>query len=253
MEATKVVVASDRPERKHVHEVVFVGYPKLLYMWPVMLAGVVFWFLGGVGWAAASPASAPHNVFTAELLGWLYVLILGTCILAIGIDVERNYAFFWLVLVAATYFLGLWLRDVQNITVFGDLYRLLDKLDVRYDRNLGIAISAFLSVPYIIMMIWSRLNDKWRITHNEFEHFSFGKMDDSLGRGAKRIRTSYPDVLEMLLGMAGTLTVYDATGTRELRKIPNVMGLPFIRKKLDVILETTATLPHQAEEEETVG
>lgn len=237
MEASNVAVKAERKPRKHVHQVVFVGYPKLLFMWPVILAGVVFYFLGG-------------PVLTPEVLGWMYIIILGTCILAIGIDVERNYAFFWLVLVAATYFLGLWLRDAKGITVFGDLYRFLDNLDVRYDKAFGIAMSGFLSVPYVIMMLWSRLNDRWRITHNEFEHFSFGKMDDSLGRGAKRIRTSYPDVLELLLGLAGTLTVYDATGSRELRRIPNVMGLPFISKKLDLILETTAITQDKLEEEE---
>ena len=45
-------------------------------------------------------------------------------------------------------------------------------------------------------------------------------MDDSLGRGAKTIRSSFPDVLELVLGIAGTLIVYNATGTKELRRIP---------------------------------
>lgn len=221
----------------HVHQVVFVGYPKLLFVWPVILAGVAFWFLGGMG-------------VSNEMLGWLYIAVVGVCFLALGVDIERNYAFFWLVLLAAGYFLGLWLRDVQGFTIFGDIYRALDNLNVSYDRSTGIAISLFLAVPYAIMLLWARLNDKWRISHNEFEHYSFGKMDDSLGRGAKRIRTSYPDVLELLLGMAGTLTVFDATGTRELRKIPHVMMLPLVRKKLDIILESTATTAENMGEEE---
>jgi hypothetical protein len=229
--------AGEKP-RKHMHQVVFIGYPKLLFMWPVILAGPVFYFL------------APH--MNPESLGWLYIIILGTCVLAIGIDVNRNFAVFWLVAIAATYFLGLWLRDAKQITVFGDIYRMLDNLNVQYDRGLGLALTIFLSVPYAIMLVWARLNDKWRITHNEFEHHSFGRMDDSLGRGAKRIRTSYPDLLELVLGLAGTLTVYDATGQRELRKIHNVMFLPLVRKKLDTILETTAVTQGAMEEEESV-
>ena len=97
-----------------------------------------------------------------------------------------------------------------------------------------------------------RLNDSWRITHNEFEHRSFGRADDSLGRGAKNIRTSYTDILEFLLGLAGTLVVYDATGTRELRRIPHVALLPLVRRRLNRILEATAIvgLPTDEQEEE---
>ena len=75
-------------------------------------------------------------------------------------------------------------------------------------------------------------------------------MDDSLGRGAKTIRTSFPDVFELLLGLAGTLVIYNATGTKELRRIPHVMFLPFVRKRLNKILEKTAITAAQMEEEE---
>ena len=85
----------------------------------------------------------------------------------------------------------------------------------------------------------------------EFEHHAFGKMDDSLGRGAKTIRTSYPDMLELILGLAGTLVVYSANGTKELRRIPHVIGLPMVRKRLNTILESTAiTIDHFEDEEE---
>jgi fatty acid desaturase len=100
------------------------------------------------------------------------------------------------------------------------------------------------------MLAWARINDKWRITHNEFEHYSFGKMDDSLGRGAKTIRTSFPDVFELVLGLAGTLIVYNATGTKELRRVPHVMLLPFVRRRLNRILERTAITAAAMEEEE---
>jgi len=113
-----------------------------------------------------------------------------------------------------------------------------------------LAVSIILLVPYLLMLLWGRINDRWRITHNEFEHYSFGRMDDSLGRGAKTIRTYYPDVFELLLGLAGTLIVYNATGTRELRRIPHVMLLPLVRKRLNRILETVSITTAQMEEEE---
>jgi hypothetical protein len=107
-----------------------------------------------------------------------------------------------------------------------------------------------LAVPFAIMLVHSYFDDRWRITHNEFEHYSFGRMNDSLGRGAKTIRTEFPDVFELLLGMAGTLIVYNATGTKELRRIPHIMFLPVVRKRLNVILETTAITAGAMEDEE---
>ena len=65
-----------------------------------------------------------------------------------------------------------------------------------------------------------------------------------------KIRTDFPDVFELLLGLAGTLTVYNANGTQELRHIPHVMFLPMVRRRLTRILEVTAVTPGQAEDEE---
>ena len=113
------------------------------------------------------------------------------------------------------------------------------------------ALSIILSVPFVRMIGVAYLNDRWRITLTAFEHHAFGKMDHSLGRGAKTTRTSYPDMLELILGLAGTLVVYSATGTKELRRIPHVIGLPMVRKRLNTILETTSiTIDHFEDEEE---
>jgi hypothetical protein len=247
------------------HEVNFVTYPKLLFIWPLILAGFIFWPLGKPANSSAGTVPvvvshgqvvAPTSATTAAIsphlhtLGWAYLWIAVLVILTMGVDIDRNHAAFWVLLVVAVYILGLWLRDVRHFTLFGDIYRWFAALDVQYDRALGLVLSILLLIPYLIMLIWGRFNDRWRITHNEFEHFSFGRLDDSLGRGAKTIRSSYPDMFELLLGFAGTLVVYNASGTRELRRIPHVMCLPFVRKRLNRILETTSVTATQSEEEE---
>lgn len=276
-------------KKKNVHEVKFVTYPKLLFIWPIILAGFAFYpfaaphqpiaasvleYEAAMARPAAeapvaeapatAPASAdspdtaavatkPPNPFLSgklEGIGWAYLWIAILVLLTLGVDLGRNQAAFWLVVVVAIWVLGLWLQDAKGFTIFGDIYRWFAGLDVQYDRALGLTFSILLLVPYVVMLAWAHINDKWRITHNEFEHYSFGKSDDSLGRGAKTIRTAFPDVLELLLGMAGTLIVFNATGTKELRRIPHVMFLPLIRKRLNVILETTAITTAQMEEEE---
>lgn len=260
-------------KNKPVHDVAFVAYPKFWFVWPLILAGLVFYPFtpphqpvvgpADVTDAEAAPAEgdtaaeAPTTQATATTSGWLegwgwaYIWIAFVVLLALGVDVDRNHAVFWAVLIAAVWILGMWLQD-RNYTIVGDIYRWFAGLDVQYNRNLGLALSVMLLVPYLIMLGYARLNDRWRITHNEFEHYSFGKADDSIGRGAKSIRSAYPDVLELLIGMAGTLIVFNATGTKELRRIRHVVLLPFVRQRLNKILERTAItgLAGIAEEEE---
>jgi hypothetical protein len=256
-----------------LHEVRFVAYPKLLFVWPLLLAGFVFWPLGSAPQATSVEAFMPvvgqatqptavgalqsttiQRAAPAsprlEVLGWIYIWIAVIVLLTIGVDVDRNHAVFWLVLVAGLWVLGMYLRDVKHFTLFGDIYRWFASLDVQYDRNFGLAMSLLLLIPYIIMLAWARVNDCWRITHNEFEHYAWGKMDDSLGRGAKTIRSDFPDVFELLLGMAGTLIVYNATGTKELRRISNIVMLPLVRRRLNIILEKMAITQMAVSDEE---
>lgn len=232
----------DKRTGKRDHEVVFIGYPKLLFIWPLLLCGLLFWPLAG--WLSPE---APNE---SEALGWIYLWVTVFVVLTLGVDIDRNQAIFLIVLAVAVWMLGLWLHEKQGFTLFGDVYRWFASMDVRYNRAFGLSLSLILLVPYLMMLGLARVNDYWRITHNEFEHYSLGKMDDSLGRGAKTIRTSYPDMFEALLGLAGTLVVYNATGTRELRRIPHVMFLPFVRRRLNRILERTAVTAEQLDEED---
>lgn len=275
-DAPKTNVGGEPPKRPphhhEVHQVVFVTYPKLLFIWPILLMGYVLWPVAypaheappaavSAEAPAASPAAAqpaPGTVHVGrshrlEDIGWLYIWVVVIVILTMGIDVNRNQAAFLAAVILVIWGFGLWLRDVKGFTFFGDIYRWFANLDVQYDRNLGLVISILLSVPYAIMLMWGRFNDYWRITHNEFEHYAFGRLDDSLGRGAKTIRTEFPDMLELLLGMAGTLVVRDSSGQRELRRIPHVMFLPMVRKRLNLVLErmavTTGAITEDDEED----
>jgi hypothetical protein len=217
--------------KEHIHSVSFIAYPKLLFIWPIILAGLLF-------------AMVPDSVISPPTLGWVYITISLIVILALGVDIDRNQAIFWFVLIGLFWFIGLWLKDAQNIPVLSWIVNWAKTLGVKYDRGLGLGLSVVLLIPYFLMLFFARINDRWRITHNEFEHYAFGRRDDSLGRGAKTIRSEYPDVLEMLLGAAGTLIVYNASGQQELRRIPHVLFLPWVRKRLNKVLETMAVSTH---------
>lgn len=225
-----------------IHEVRFTAYPKLLYIWPIILAGFLLYPLAG--------AAADGSTFEA-VLGWVYIMIIAFVILTLGVDVDRNSAIFLVVLTVAVWLGAFVLENFKDVPILSWVHDFfVEQLNVKYDRGFGMALSVILLIPFTMMVIVARFNDRWRITHNEFEHYSFGKMDDSLGRGAKSIRASYPDVFELVLGMAGTLVVYNATGTQELRRINNVLFLPLVRKKLNKILETTSVTAAMIEEDD---
>ncbi len=219
------------------HEVTFYTYPKFLFCWPLIVVGFVLWLLDSQMQA------------NSEVLAWIWGITLLVVLVTVGFDLNRNQTIFWVVLLAGGWVAILWLRDVKSVTIFSRIYQFFADLDPQYSSSLGVIISIVLSVLYVIMWVWSRINSKWRITHNEFEHSQFGRMDDSLARGAKRVSSSYPDFFEFLLCLAGDLIIYDSMGRRELRRIQHVPFLPFVRGKIDRILETTAVTPGEMEDE----
>jgi len=219
------------------NEIVFYTYPKFLFCWPIIVLGFILW---GLDYRA---------LVDGETLAWIWGIGLLVVLATLGFDLNRNYTIFWLVLIGGIWFMIVWLRDVKSVRIFSDIYRFFVDLNPSYSRSLGVIISIMLAVLYLIMWIWTRLNSKWRITHNEFEHYEFGRMDDSLARGAKRVRSSYPDFFELLLCLAGDMIIFDSTGRRELRRISHVPMLPFVKKRINRLLETTAITAGEMEDE----
>ncbi|QDU32966.1 hypothetical protein KS4_10050 [Poriferisphaera corsica] len=221
--------------RKNQSAVVFHTYPKLIFVWPLIAAGYIFF-----------PFASIESLLPT--LGWAYLLICLLVTLTISVDVERNHTAFWAVIFIAFFFLGMWLQRYESFTLFGNLFKFFASLGVTYSSGFAIALSILLTPPYLVMFIWSRLQHRWRITHNEFEHIAWGRADDSLARGAKRVRSTYPDILELLTLGAGTLIVYSATGRSELRRIPHVPMLFLLRRKIDRLLETTSVTDYSRED-----
>ena len=260
------------------HEVVFYTYPKFLFCWPLIAVGFLLCFFGG--WAgepssipagepatvsqgettpapaanqAAATGSEPSSVSTggqsSETLAWIWIITLIIVLVTVGFDLSRNFTIFWLVLIGGFWFMIIWLQDVKSVKIFAWIYHLIADLDPQYSAPMGLAVSITLTILYLIMWIWTRINSKWRITHNEFEHYQFGRMDDSLARGAKRVRSSYPDFFELLLCLAGDLIIFDSTGRRQLRRIPHVPLLPIVRQRINRILEKTAITADMVDDE----
>jgi hypothetical protein len=209
---------------ERVREVSWTAHSKSIFLWPIVAAGYLFWPLdGGTG---------------SMTIGWVYVLIVTLVLLAVTVDLSRNYAVFCILFVAFIYILGRWLKDVKGITVIGNIYNAFASLQVHYDRSTGLALSILLSLVFLIGVGWAWLNSRYTMTHNEIVHHVMGRGDISIGRGARVIRITYPDAFEWLLCLSGTIAVYDNTGRAQILRTEQVTLLPFRSRKIDKILES---------------
>lgn len=167
-----------------------------------------------------------------EVLAWIWAVALVVTLLAVGIGQNRNATAIWIAIVAVLWLLGIWLRDAKGITVFGDLFSFFADLDPVYPRPLSFAISIFITVSYTIIFAWGHFKDKWCFSQNAFEHRTWGKVDWPAVRATETVRCSYPDLLEAVLCLAGDLVVYDASGSKVIRRICHVPLLPLVRRRI---------------------
>lgn len=205
--------------------IVIYSYPEFVYAWPMIFFGFLLASLQNWGMLGETTA------------GWTYIIIIALVTLTMGVDLGRNASIFCLVLFVGMWLGVLWLQDAKNVTIFASLSAFIAGLQPTMSPHALTLLSSILLIIYLIMIAYAFINDRWRITSNEIEHRSLGHRDDATGRGAKRVLASYPDVLELLICMSGTITVFSATGNKQLLVIKNVPFLPLRMKKISRILE----------------
>ncbi len=224
--------------KKMPDSVVIYSYPQFVFSWPLIVFGFLLAGLQSLEWLAPSTVA------------WTYIAILSLVMVAMGIDLGRNSSIFCLVLFVGSWFFILWLQAAKDIMFFARLAEFIESLELSISSRTMVVISIILAIIYIVMMAMAFVNDRWRFTHNEIEHRTFGHKDSALGRGAKGVTASWPDVLELLICASGTLHVRSASGGKELLTIKNVPLLFFRYKKISHILETTSITQNLAEEDE---
>lgn len=236
--ATPPAKPAAEKHRRERAQVVIHSYPKYLYVWPLILVTALFALLGDHLNPVLGPACE----------GWILLGTLVLVLMAIGFDLSRNLTISWGITLMACVFCVLWLKDSKHVNLFSDIGRHLAGKNPVVSRDWQYLFALFGGGLYLIMILNARINQRWRIGRNEIEHFAMLSKDDSLGRGAKRIITSYPDFLELLLCGAGTIQIYSAQGGVLLRSIPNVPLLFFRSDAISRILEATEVSPTGEEE-----
>ena len=144
----------------------------------------------------------------------------------VGIDLAHNVAAFWIGAIAILWLLGLWLRDAERITVFGDVDRFFSDLTLTYPRNLDLAISLVIEVLYMPMSVWgaSKASGDSPTTHRAPVS---GQGETGLrSMGPRWSVQAIPIFFEALLCLTGDLVIYDASESRAFAASPT---FPFSR------------------------
>ena len=232
--------AEKEKKRQRVAAVVY-SYPPIIYIWPIILLGFLFWCTDRWGWLSPKTEA------------WVYAIAMVIVLLTMGLDINRNMAVFWTVVIAMIWFCVLWLRGVKGFIVFDQIGQFFSNLQPTYSPHLGILISIFLGVIYVVVVIGAHINDKWVFSENEIEHYAIFRGSNSLGRGAKGVKASYRDFFEIVLLLAGDIEVRTAQGNRVLARMKNVPFLWFRMRKIDRILSSIAVTTGTDDEESDQG
>lgn len=224
------------PFRKHSdEELVFHSYPPFLFVWPVIVTGILFWWFRS--WTDGS-----------EYAGWFYITTMFISLLTMGVDLSRNESVFAVLVIALIGACSGWFDAVQGIPVMGNIIGYFRHLDVHYNAAGGYSLSIILGIVFLIMRGKVTLDDRWRISHNQIEHVVKATRDGDTARGAKGIVFDFPDILELLIAGSGTIHVLTAQGAPQM-KIGHVPGLFWKRKKIQRLFNAIQVDATMADEE----
>ena len=213
--------------RKQLKEVTLYSYPALLYFWPPIIGG----YLGAMlHWAGAND----------HMLAWLWLLTLVPSAIALAGDLSRNKAFAWL-LVFICLCLSLYVLYLLGVPF--DWLRRIFTHQPTFDPVEKLWISIVGTVFYLGMFIFVRIDDKWVVNSNQWEHHSWASVDNAISHGSKSVRYEIPDVIQFLLCGAGDIVIRSPDDKDEYRRIGNV---PFVRgkwRKIDALMEVVRVNP----------
>jgi len=104
---TVVMVVSWKKHRHRRHEsesaAIVHSYPKLLYVWPLIALGPIFWLLG--------------DAVSTEIQGWIFITALTLVITTLALDLNRNTSIFLLVSIAGCWFFCLWATQSKGVMI----------------------------------------------------------------------------------------------------------------------------------------
>ncbi|MHC4839907.1 MAG: hypothetical protein ACYTDT_02960 [Planctomycetota bacterium] len=180
-------------------------FPKVVLLWPVMLASLLFYFLGG--------GVSDEAIVDPSALGWWWMVIFFFNMLIHTFDFGRT-NFVATLAVMGVGFLGLWVWDLQSdIEIYGKIYAFFEDKELAMHANFYAMMAGVLAVLMVMAFITTRFN-YWVLSPNQLTH-KHGLLGDERHYPTLNmaVEKEIPDVFEWALFGSGRLIFKPGTGS----------------------------------------
>ncbi len=228
-----------KPPAPKVDRVILVSYPKLVFLYPTLLAaliaGIFLSLLGG-----EINAQNPEAVLTSAI--FLCVFFLNLAVLSFDFPRATSLTLFFCV---AAVVMGLFLVSVYKPEVLPFLQGIVSSLHPLANATFYYLIAGMLFVLFVGMLIGTKF-DYWEVRPNELLHHH-GMLSDLKRYSAPDLRVDKEvnDVFEYLLLRSGRLILHPSGETRSI-VLENV---PFISRKEETLTRMLSALQVQVRTE----
>ncbi|MBI4606759.1 MAG: hypothetical protein HY721_32750 [Planctomycetes bacterium] len=246
--ATGSTPAPRPPRKKDLDEIIVRSWPKVIFLYPVMIAGVI------CGTAQAIWGGNPdESLGFKETLGLVFFAVFCLNLLVISFEFSRFKTLAIFFFFVAVFFFLLYLNTRWQ--VFPWLVNLFDAFHITCSSSFYFATAGYLLLNFCGVFVTTRFN-YWKIRSNEILHKE-GFLGDVKRFPSPNLKMTkeISDVFEFLLLGSGRIVLYP-TSEKQAIVLEHVLRVNAVERATQELLSAIAVEveSHQdSEEEETVG
>ncbi len=216
---------------KATTEVYLRSYPKVIFLWPLMVVSFVLWLLQLI---YPTPVAWMGNL-------WLIVLFVNLFIMAFDFSSAKFFVLIMVVVVVLLLVFFLWIPNLPAIPT------------PLVDFNVGLTAEFYLIITLVLVFILglvfigSRF-DYWKIERNEIYHKSgIFSSAERIPTKSLRIKKEIPDVFEFFVLRAGSITLMPGGG--DVIPLKTILNINKKSNQIDYLLSYVSVEPDELDGE----
>ena len=226
----RLIIMSGKKE-KTVEEVYIRSYPKVIFMYPLLITSLVLWLLELV-----SPLGTPTDLVPIFGTIWMIVLFVNLFIMAFDFSSAK---FFVLVLVVIVVALLVVFLLLPNMDIS------IGALNINFEISPQFYAIVALILAVILGLVWlSSRFDYWKIERNEIYHKNgIFSSAERVPTKSLRLKKEIPDVFEFFVLRAGSITLMPGHG--DVIPLRTVLNINKKERQIDQLLSYVSVEPDE--------
>ncbi|MCB9892715.1 MAG: hypothetical protein H6832_14390 [Planctomycetes bacterium] len=221
--------------KKDPDRVIIRPWPKVIFLYPTLVASLIGWF---ASWLSKDGASAAGN----PTVGWIFMLIFAINLLVFAFDFSRIKSITILFIGVAIVFALMWANNQWEIMAW--VREKLGTIDIRMNAQFYGFMAFLLAFIFFLVFVNTRFN-YYEINRNEILHHH-GYLGDirRTPTTAMRMQKEIYDLMEYALLRSGRL-VFNPQTEREALVIDNVVGINEVERRIKYLLSSVSVAVRQ--------